>query len=423
MRQMPLPSPVDASYLALAARLQAGGVLSDPWLEGRPRFRARPVLLRAAEHAALSRAAEELTRAFHELALLCSAEPELAHNYFQLTPFQRLMWEASAPDWHALARADVFLTADGPKVCELNCDTPSGEAEAVLLQRASGALADGLHDPSRTLGERFCDVIALLGARLDRAPGPLTVGILYPTELVEDLSMILLYQRWFEERGWRVVLGSPYNLQPHGERGAALFDTRCDVFVRHYKTDWWGERLPVWDDEEPFADAQPLAQPLATLLAAEAERACAVINPFGAVLTQNKRAMAFLWEERDRFSAPTRAAVERWLPYTARLEVVAGEVASARAEWVLKSDYGCEGAEVVVGAHVSDEVWREALAHAIPSRWIAQRYFEALPDEEGAVVNHGVYVVGGVASGYLSRVQKGPTDNRALTAPTLVACE
>ena len=33
----------------------------------------------------------------------------------------------------SLARADVFLTDEGPRVCEINCDTPSGEAEAVTL--------------------------------------------------------------------------------------------------------------------------------------------------------------------------------------------------------------------------------------------------------------------------------------------------
>ena len=96
-------------------------------------------------------------------------------------------------------------------------------------------------------------------ARRARSP----VGILYPTELTEDLRWSRLYRRWFERRGWRVVLGSPFNLRRAGGGGVALFDVPCDVFVRHYKTDWWGERLPVWDDEEPFADPAPLAEPLA----------------------------------------------------------------------------------------------------------------------------------------------------------------
>jgi hypothetical protein len=404
----------DREYLVLASRLTADGVLSDPWIDGRPRFRARPVVLSPVEHAALTRAAEEMCAVYHELALLCAADAWLAARFFGLSPFQQLMWEAAAPHWHGLARADVFLTDDGPQVCELNCDTPSGEAEAVLL---NAAVAGGsLVDPTRLLGARLCDLIAAVAPRREA----LTVGIIYPTELTEDLSMILLYQRWFEARGWRVVLGSPFNLRRCGAAGAALFDTRCDVFVRHYKTDWWGERRPVWDNEEPYADPQPLGEPLRIILGSALARGCAVVNPFGAVLTQNKRAMAFMWEELARFSPGAQRAIAQYLPYTVRLERLARDELSAKDDWVLKSDYGCEGAEVLVGAHCRTDEWNEALGHAVPERWIAQRYFRALPDEEGATVNYGVYLVGGEAAGYLSRIQKGATDCYAVTAPTLI---
>ena len=90
---------------------------------------------------------------------------------------------------------------------------------------------------------------------------------------------------------------------------------------------------------------------------------------------------------------------------------------------MLKSDYGCEGAEVIVGATASDEQWSRALAEAVPGRWIAQRYFDACTDEDGFTVNHGVYVVGGSAAGFFSRVHKGATGNDALTAPTFVMKE
>jgi glutathionylspermidine synthase len=404
-------------YARLAERLTATGILSDPWLDGRPRFRVSPIVLDAATDRALTHAAESFAAVTNEVALLCAGDPSLLDRYFGLTPFQRLMWDASAPLWHGIARADVFRTADGPAVCELNCDTPSGEAEAVLLNPA--VARQGLADPSRLLGARFCDLIATLVERIGRR-GPLTVGIIYPTELVEDLSMIVLYQRWFEARGWRVVLGSPFNLRRAGTRGAALFDVPCDVFVRHYKTDWWGERLPVWDDEDELPDREPLVEPLRTLLGSALASGCAVVNPFGSVVTQNKRAMALMWEELARFPSWAQDAIRAYVPFTARLEKLSPDELRCKDEWVLKSDYGCEGTEVIVGAETSDEVWRQSLAHAIPRRWIAQRYFRALADEEGAVVNHGVYVVGGVASGYLSRVHRGATDCHALTAPTLI---
>src|SRR5205807_2499904 len=46
-------------YAAFAAHLTAGGVISDPWYEGQPRFQPSPVVLKEAEQAALYRAAEQ----------------------------------------------------------------------------------------------------------------------------------------------------------------------------------------------------------------------------------------------------------------------------------------------------------------------------------------------------------------------------
>jgi len=44
---------------------------------------------------------------------------------------------------------------------------------------------------------------------------------------------------------------SPYN-HTHDERGLALFDEPISLMLmlRHFKTDWWGERPSAWDDEE-----------------------------------------------------------------------------------------------------------------------------------------------------------------------------
>src|SRR5262249_58596289 len=111
-------------------------------------------------------------------------------------------------------------------------------------------------------------------------------------------------------------------------------------------------------------------------------------------------------------------AVRRHVPYTARLETLA-PAALARADWVLKSDYGCEGDEVLVGAEVDDATWAQALALARPGRWVAQRRFEPRPGR-ARVVNHGVYLVAGAAAGLLTRLSDGPTDVTARMAPTLV---
>src|SRR5262245_42911951 len=126
------------SYRALADELLATGIVSDPWLEGRPRFAVEPLILRAAEANRYARAAEAIAAAWDEAARLLVADPWLIEQFFPaLTPFQHLMWSAAGGAWHGIARADVFTTDDdGVQICELNCDTPSGEAEAVLLNAA-----------------------------------------------------------------------------------------------------------------------------------------------------------------------------------------------------------------------------------------------------------------------------------------------
>jgi len=408
-----------SDYAAFAARLTAGGVISDPWFEGEPRFQQVPVVLRSAEQAALYRAAEEMAAAWNELCLLCAADPDLVSAFLGLTPLQQALWRASAPHWHGIARADVFLTEDGPTVCELNCDTPTGEAEAVLLNGAVAQMHARLQDPNRLLGERFC---AMIGAIAGNAR-PLSVGIVYPTEMPEDLSMVLLYRRWFEERGWQVTLGSPFNLRRFPRGRAGLFDTPCDVFVRHYKTDWWTERVPAWADEPPVPDPEPLGEQLAIILGAAIAGTCAVINPFGAVVAQNKRAMALMWEKIELFSEPSRDAIRRYLPQTVRLETLPRSLMIAeQQEWVLKSDYGCEGDEVVIGAEVPVDLWQASLDMAVAGRWIAQRRFRARPQPDGTTtVNHGVFLVGGRAEGLFARVAAGGTDRSAMSAPVFIS--
>ena len=176
----------------------------------------------------------------------------------------------------------------------------------------------------------------------------------------------------------------------------------------------------MWDDEK-IADADALEGPLRVALEATLSRRAAVVNPFGAVLPQNKRAMAFMWEHLADFSPPAREIVRRHVPESARLETLPPDrLAEEREGWVIKSDYGAEGDEVVVGRLVTDEVWRAALAHAKQGRWIAQRYFQARTGSAGEAANLGVYLIGGEAAGIYARLQVGATDERALSAPVLV---
>ena len=91
-------------------------------------------------------------------------------------------------------------------------------------------------------------------------------------------------------------------------------------------------------------------------------------------------------------------------------------------EWVLKSDYGCEGDEVVIGAEVPVDLWQASLDMAVAGRWIAQRRFRARPQPDGTTtVNHGVFLVGGRAEGLFARVAAGGTDRSAMSAPVFIS--
>jgi hypothetical protein len=218
-------------YAGFAQQLTAHGV-TDPWFDGRPRFQETAVRLTRDEWDVMARVAESVTAVLDELVGIVRAEPALLDTFFALTPVQKLMWHASAPLWHGIARADVFLRdGDWPAVCEINCDTPSGLAEAISL----GALSTpaGTIDPNRGLDGRIGGVLSRFAARVGAGGAGTTVGIVYPTELSEDLALIALYRGWCEARGWEVVLGSPYNLQPLADGGVMLFGRRCDVVLRH----------------------------------------------------------------------------------------------------------------------------------------------------------------------------------------------
>ena len=414
-----MTAPAATDYAAFAHQLTSTGLVTDPWVDGAPRFRSAPLLLSGAEYQRLGAAAESVAAVLDELGRIVADDEILLDTFFALTPAQKLMWQASAPLWHAFARADVFVRRDGtPVVCEVNCDTPSGLAEAVCLSQLSAHPASV--DPNVTLGEAWRGVVARFAARAPTPAGETSVAaIVYPTELGEDLALISLYRRWCEAAGHEVVVGSPYNLVARPDGGVAMFGRPCQLIVRHYKTDWWGERLPIWDDEEPYPDPEPLALPLSALLRAELGGLASVVNPFGAVLPQNKRAFAFCWEALDRFSADAQEVIRTTIPYTVRLESADGAALRAdRAGWVLKSDYGCEGEEVIIGRQVSEAIWNASLEHAVPARWVAQRYFDGRTDENGWNANHGVFLAGGLAVGLYTRLSSGATDHRALSVAT-----
>ena len=128
-----------------------------------------------------------------------------------------------------------------------------------------------------------------------------------------------------------------------------------------------------------------------------------------------------MWELIHRFSKRSQGIIEKHVPYTSRLESIHKERLFADREgWVLKSAWGAEGDEVIVGRATTDDAWRTAITSARPGRWIAQRFFRALGKGGAEPLNYGVFLVGGVASGLYVRRETSATDDGAISVPVLV---
>jgi len=404
----------DLSYSEFARMIYGSGILSDPWIGGKERFRLQSAILSSEQAEALKIAAENVGSLYHEMTGIVLRHPELLDEYFDLTPWQKAMWIASEGRWHGIARVDLFFCKDGSvRACEMNSDTPSGEAEASILNKILHRFHPDTIDPNDGIEERFFRMLLASNQTNDLE----RVAIIYPTDLPEDLSMIAIYRSWLEARGCKVILGSPYNLGSDSRRRVTVMGEAVDLIIRHYKTDWWGEREIVWSNQAPFADPDPLERELTLLLEAEHEGRVTVVNPFGAVVTQNKKAMALMWERRALFSQQAQNWIDEYIPETRRFSSLEVDNLSQEA-WVLKSDYGCEGDSVVCGPFVKASDWRIALVTAIPRHWVAQRFFEVAPADDGLLPNYGVYLIGGRAAGFYTRLSKQATDYRSVTAAT-----
>ncbi|HNL27292.1 MAG TPA: hypothetical protein PKO47_10925, partial [bacterium] len=171
-------------YFDFAKKITDSHILTDPWIDGDPRFSDEPVILGAGTYALMQKAAEHIGALYDELVRIILREPHWLDDYFHLTPHQKMLWFASGGRWHGMARLDMFLCTDGRlQVCEMNSDTPSGEAEAVLINQIIRSHFPRFADPNAGLETQFIRmVLRLWGKRTWPRLSP-TVGIVYPTEM------------------------------------------------------------------------------------------------------------------------------------------------------------------------------------------------------------------------------------------------
>lgn len=388
---------------------------------GKFRFRGDIRMLDAGTWAAIEEASRETMAAIQEAVEYLQTHPDELREFFQFPESWMQICLDGAPWWHLFARLDVFLTSDGRiQVCEINSDTPSGQTDMWAVQ---GVVADTKEYfvPGRDYAQRLFRILQTLPTQTSDSSGPI-LGMVYPTDVPEDLDLIRAYDRLAVAWGFQVVHGAPVNLTFNQDGRAELFGTPIDVMFRHYKTDWWGERRRAWYDSPRIPDASAMPV-LGDLLLAEREGRLCIVNPFGAMLAQSKKLFAFLWERGSKLSERAQSAIHRFVPRTYRFSSFASErLMEERERWVLKSEFGCEGDGVVVGKLTDPESWRLALKLVIPERWVVQSFFEIEPLENGELPNLGVYMVGGEVAGLYARTNAGNsiTDSRARVLPVVI---
>ncbi len=121
-----------------------------------------------------------------------------------------------------------------------------------------------------------------------------------------------------------------------------------------------------------------------------------------------------------RFSPEGQKRIKALIPQTHRLDEIGRDrVKSEKDLWVLKSDFGCEGDEVVIGKAHTQEEWENVIDVTMEHTWIVQRYFEIRPLPTGQLPNYGVYLIAGEPSGLLVRLQDAGAE-QDLTARVVV---
>ncbi len=408
------------------------------YYDGAERFDAQAQILSKRSLNVLYDCAEEFVVVMDELCTILAQNPALLTDYFQLSDIEQIFWNLSALDWKGIARADVFFDVNQEaRILELNSDTPSGLDEAVVLD---AFLREEYQDPLVTntaLKQRWLD--AVLGTHtpgisadaessssdrdciLQQSSSSLRIALVYPTDLPEDMGLLFLYRDWLEDLGCTVVLCAPHNLQLNELNECVVFGERIDILYRHYKTDWWFERQPIWKNSAAYPSKGILASALYAIAQALAHGTVRVVNSFATLVTQNKKCLAFMHERKALFSERSQAFINSYVPQSSCIDTqLIDRLRIEKDQWVLKSDYGCEGSDVVVGAECSAEVWQRSLDLLVPQRWIAQRFVQCERDGDDMMCNYGVYLAKGLACGTFLRRSGKATDNRALVSPLLI---
>jgi hypothetical protein len=362
-----------------------------------------PLIIPASAWQELSRLAEGLASEAVEAEAELLRDPGAIGCLGLPRPISELFRQAAreggqpTPPLARVIRFDFHPTSEGWRISEANTDVPGGYAESSEFARlVSEETADArpAGDPGGALAR------AILGP-LGESPG---IALISTPGYPEDLQVTAYLAGRLRQLGAR-----PFLIQPD--------QIRWDRGQARAVGPWSGEPI---DGIFRFCQGE---------LASRGRRPdgwesyfiggrTPVCNPGSALLVESKR-FALAWP-RLTTKLPTWRSL---LPEIVDPRAIRGR---ERDGWVLKEAFCNTGDSVAWPGSAGGSRWEKALwrARLAPSRWVAQRRFEAIPLETPIGSMYpclGVYTINGLASGIYGRLAHGPIiDHRAIEAAVLI---
>ena len=320
----------------------------------------------------------------------------------------------------AAARIDIFVTGDGLKMCESNCEIPGANEESYFLEQKYLEIFDPQGCKAVERMQIVYDTLMShyeIQAAYFNMPAKDSLNI-YLTQWQPEIDRILgeydIIMDFIRQRGHTCGVIDPNEVVIRDNMAFAPDGKRIDMIYRRFT-----------------ADELPKFAVKSWQMAIDWDRAAvAVVNPFCTKRVDSKNIMVLFKDEEyeDVFPAHLRddlAVVREIIPWTKKIKpqminpsgVTVDAVDFLNADkdnLVIKHANAYASSAVFLGDDMDEDGWREVVTRSLEGDWIAQARIE-LPEleleyfEDGVVknikciYNVNPYIYNGKLGGFLNR--------------------
>ncbi len=320
----------------------------------------------------------------------------------------------------AAARIDIFVTGDGLKMCESNCEIPGANEESYFLEQKYLEIFDPQGCKAVQRMQIVYDTLMShyeIQAAYFNMPAKDSLNI-YLTQWQSEIDRILgeydIIMDFIRQRGHTCGVIDPNEVVIRDNMAFAPDGERIDMIYRRFT-----------------ADELPKFAKKSWQMAIDWDRAAvAVVNPFCTKRVDSKNIMVLFKDEEyeDVFPAHLRddlAVVREIIPWTKKIKPQmidpSGKAVDAvdflnadKDNLVIKHANAYSSSAVFLGDDMDEGGWREVVTRSLEGDWIAQARIE-LPEleleyfEDGVVknikciYNVNPYIYNGKLGGFLNR--------------------